>query len=63
MFLLIPQKWRIYEQSNANFKFHYVSINSTDDYDYALEIHTFKFHYVSINSDSEDEEEIDDEKL
>ena len=28
MFLLIPQKWRIYEQSNANFKFHYVSINS-----------------------------------
>ncbi len=30
MFLLIPQKWRIYEQSNANFKFHYVSINSND---------------------------------
>ena len=31
MFLLIPQKWRIYEQSNANFKFHYVSINSKEE--------------------------------
>ena len=39
MFLLIPQKWRIYEQSNANFKFHYVSINSYDWQDTHFVIH------------------------
>ena len=50
MFLLIPQKWRIYEQSNANFKFHYVSINSQCTYTPTTALSDFKFHYVSINS-------------
>ena len=51
MFLLIPQKWRIYEQSNANFKFHYVSINSDLRGPNTFRFSSFKFHYVSINSD------------
>ena len=36
--------------NTSNFKFHYVSINSTKKYDYKIKSNYFKFHYVSINS-------------
>ena len=32
------------------FKFHYVSINSIESFEYGEEDSTFKFHYDSINS-------------
>ena len=38
---------------NADFKFHYVSINSFDLSLRLQEMTDFKFHYVSINSRGE----------
>ena len=36
--------------TNAKFKFHYVSINSTPENFIVTDESKFKFHYVSINS-------------
>ena len=52
MFLLIPNVVAPYRASLNNFKFHYVSINSTKAQDLIDDTINFKFHYVSINSRS-----------
>ena len=55
MFLLI-RDCGIYCSFVKNFKFHYVSINSSPLFQSFSPFSGFKFHYVSINSYWDDQE-------
>ena len=50
MFLLIHDLKNLKIETARSFKFHYVSINSTNTITSQPSFTSFKFHYVSINS-------------
>mgnify|MGYP007122737830 CR=1 FL=1 len=56
MFLLIQNKSGTNPRLSLNFKFHYVSINSSPLFQSFSPFSGFKFHYVSINSYWDDQE-------